>query len=41
MLDLPTEERIHALRAVETIRQAVLQRIAPFNEIRLDTGQLR
>lgn len=40
-LNLSTEERIAALRAVEAIRHAVIERIPPFNEIRADTGPLR
>ena len=40
-LDLPTDERIAALRAVETIRQAAANREAPFHEILSDTDRLR
>jgi hypothetical protein len=40
-LSLPIEERIAALRAVESIRLDVRQRITPFEEIRVDTGKLR
>lgn len=39
-LELPLHERIAALRAVESIRHAVNNRAAPFNEIRTDTGKL-
>jgi uncharacterized protein len=41
VLSLPIDERIAALRAVESIRLAVRKRIAPFEEIRVDTGKLR
>lgn len=40
-LNLPIGERIAALRAVESIRNAVRKRVAPFEEIRVDTGKLR
>ena len=40
-LNLPPEERIAAVRAVETLREAVARRATPFNEIRTDTGSLR
>ena len=40
-LDLPSEERMAALRAVETIRQAAARREAPFHEILNDTERLR
>jgi uncharacterized protein len=33
-LDLPTDERLEALRAIQTIRQAVNDRQPPFNQIR-------
>lgn len=39
-LDLPAHERIAALRAVESIRHDVSNRMPPFNEIRPDTGTL-
>jgi protein associated with RNAse G/E len=32
-LDLPTEERMAALRAIQTIRQAVAERTGPFQAI--------
>jgi len=40
-LNLPIDERIAALRAVESIRLAVRKRISPFEEIRVGTGKLR
>ncbi len=40
-LNLPIDERIAALRAVESIRNAVRKRVSPFDEIRVDTGKLR
>ena len=40
-LDLPTEERMEALNAVQTIRRAAAQREAPFHEILSDTERLR
>lgn len=40
-LSLPIDERIAALRAVESIRNAVRNRDAPFEDIRVDTGKLR
>jgi hypothetical protein len=32
-LNLPTEERMAALRAIQTIRQAVTERSGPFSSI--------
>jgi protein associated with RNAse G/E len=40
-LNLPSEERIAALRAVEMIRSAAIERRYPFEEIRSDTDRLR
>lgn len=40
-LDLPADERMAALRAVETIRHEVAQRVTPFHDIRPDTDRLR
>ncbi len=40
-LNLSTDERMAALRAVQTIRQAAAQREAPFHEILSNTERLR
>jgi protein associated with RNAse G/E len=40
-LNLPVDERIAALRAVESIRLDVRKRVPPFEGIRVDTGKLR
>lgn len=39
-LNLPINERIAAIRAVDAIRQGVSRRQFPFHEIRTDTGPL-